>query len=139
MAIYIAQKEDLVSEYDDSGFAKKEALPGTYEGGIRNYKCFLKAGCQVEPEMYEDKLVLFFFGKGTGYITLTAGSKVCSHKVGSSIAAFHLRGSHTEPWTVPTVRCCLYPLAERCQKRRCCRSFLEPRIIALHPGMVRHG
>ena len=29
MAIYIAQKEDLVSEYDDSGFAKKEALPGT--------------------------------------------------------------------------------------------------------------
>ena len=36
---------------------------------FRNYKCFLKAGCQVEPEMYEDKLVLFFFGKGTGYIT----------------------------------------------------------------------
>ena len=35
MAIYIAQKEDLVSEYDDSGFAKKEALPGTYEGGMR--------------------------------------------------------------------------------------------------------
>ena len=24
MAIYIAQKEDLVSEYDDSGFAKKK-------------------------------------------------------------------------------------------------------------------
>ena len=74
MAIYIAQKEDLVSEYDDSGFAKKEALPGTYEGGIRNYKCFLKAGCQVEPEMYEDKLVLFFFGKGTGYITDQKGA-----------------------------------------------------------------
>lgn len=63
MAIYIAHNEDLVSEYDDTGFAKKEALPGTYEGGIRNYKCFLKAGCQVTPEMYEDKLVLFFFWK----------------------------------------------------------------------------
>ena len=25
MAIYIAQKEDLVSEYDDSGFAKRSA------------------------------------------------------------------------------------------------------------------
>ena len=74
MAIYIAQKEDLVSEYDDSGFAKKEALPGTYEGGIRNYKCFLKAGCQVTPEMYEDKLVLFFFGKGKGYITDQKGA-----------------------------------------------------------------
>lgn len=63
MAIYIAHNEDLVSEYDDTGFAKKEALPGTYEGGIRNYKCFLKAGCQVTPEMYEDKLVLFFLEK----------------------------------------------------------------------------
>ena len=74
MAIYIAHNEDLVSEYDDTGFAKKEALPGTYEGGIRNYKCFLKAGCQVTPEMYEDKLVLFFFGKGKGYITDQKGA-----------------------------------------------------------------
>ncbi len=78
----------------------------------------------------------------TATVTLLLGSVPLyahSHKVGSSIADFHLRGSHTEPWTVPTVRCCLYPLAERYQKRRCCQSFLEPRIIALHPGMVRHG
>jgi len=69
MSIYVARNENLVSEYDAAGFAMTEALPGTYEGGIRNFKCFLKAGCQVSPEMYADKLVLFFFGKGRAYIT----------------------------------------------------------------------
>lgn len=69
MAIYIARNEELKAEYNEAGFGMKEALPGTYDGGIRNYKCFLKAGCQVSPQTYEDKLVLFFFGKGRGYVT----------------------------------------------------------------------
>lgn len=69
MAIYIARNENMAAEYDSFGFGRKEALPGTYDKGIKNYKCFLKAGCQASPEVYGDKLVLFFFGKGRGYVT----------------------------------------------------------------------
>ncbi|WP_367925735.1 hypothetical protein, partial [uncultured Ruthenibacterium sp.] len=68
MEFYVARNEDLKWEYDESGFARTELLPGTHDGSIRNYKCFLKAGCSVSPELYADKLVLLFFGKGTGYV-----------------------------------------------------------------------
>ena len=68
MNFYVARNEDIRVEYNADGFARTELLPGTYDGGVRNYKCFLKAGCQVEPECYADKLVLLFFGKGEGYV-----------------------------------------------------------------------
>lgn len=67
--VYIARNEDIKPVFDANGYACVELLPGTYDGGIRNYKCFLKAGCDVSPEMYSDKTVLFFFGFGKGYIT----------------------------------------------------------------------
>lgn len=66
---YIARNEEMAKEFNDNGYACTELLPGTYEGGIRNYKCFLKAGCEVAPETYADKTVLFFFGQGKGYVT----------------------------------------------------------------------
>lgn len=66
---YIARNEDIAVNYDDNGYACTELLPGTYDGGIKNYKCFLKAGSTVTPKMYADKTVLFFFGKGKGYVT----------------------------------------------------------------------
>lgn len=69
MAVYVAREQDIPKEYDSHGLSRHEVLPGTYEGGIKNYKCCLKAGCETQPELYEDKLVLFFFGKGEGYIT----------------------------------------------------------------------
>ena len=65
---YIARNEDVKKEFDANGFSCTELLPGTYEGGIRNYKCFLKPGCEVSPTLYADKTVLFFFGQGVGYI-----------------------------------------------------------------------
>ena len=66
---YVARDEDLKKEYDDHGFAMCELLPGTYEGGIRNYKCFLKAGSCVAPELHGDDTILVMLGKGKGYIT----------------------------------------------------------------------
>lgn len=65
---YIARNEDIPQNYDENGFTRSELLEGTYDGGIVNYKCFLKAGCKVAPEKYADKTVLFFFGKGKGYV-----------------------------------------------------------------------
>ena len=65
---YIARNEDIAKEFDAQGFACTELLPGTYDGGIRNFKCWLKPGKSVSPRMYADKTVLFFFGQGTGYI-----------------------------------------------------------------------
>ena len=47
---YLVKAGDIPQAYNDSGFAMSELLAGTYEGGIRNYKCFLKAGCEVSPD-----------------------------------------------------------------------------------------
>ena len=69
MAVYIARNQDILQSYDASGFSKQEVLAGTYEGGVVNYKCFLKAGKSITPELFKDKIVIYIFGKGTGYIT----------------------------------------------------------------------
>ena len=66
--VYIARNEDMEIQYNESGFYLKELLPDTYPGGVRNYKYFLKAGCEVAPELYSDSLVLLIFGKGKGWI-----------------------------------------------------------------------
>ena len=66
---YLVKAEDIPQEYDENGFAMSELLPGTYDGGIKNYKCFLKAGCQVSPALYGEETVLLMFGKGKGYIS----------------------------------------------------------------------
>ncbi len=68
MAIQVDRRSSCI-QYDGSGFSIKELLPGTYEGGIRNFRCSLKAGCDYRPELYGDKTVILFFGMGRGYLT----------------------------------------------------------------------
>ena len=63
---YVVKAEEIEANYDAGGFAKTELLSGVYDGGIRSYKCFLKAGAAVTPELYADKTVVIFFGKGCG-------------------------------------------------------------------------
>lgn len=65
---YIARDEELKKEFDENGFAMTEVLPGTYQGGIKNYKCWLKAGSEIAPQLLADKMVVIMFGKGKGYI-----------------------------------------------------------------------
>ena len=68
MAVFIAHSSEIEKNFDANGFAKMELLPGTYSGGITNYKCFLKAGKTYSPELYAGKTVLLIFGKGKGYL-----------------------------------------------------------------------
>ena len=68
MAIQIDRRSANIS-YDENGFARSELLPGTYQGGIRNFRCSLRAGSSYSPELYKDKTVILFFGMGRGYIT----------------------------------------------------------------------
>lgn len=66
--VYVARNDDIKVEYDDNGFFMTELLPGTYQGGIRNYKCFLRSGCDVSPRLHEKATVILMFGKGRGYV-----------------------------------------------------------------------
>ena len=66
---YVVKAEDMKAEYNEQGFAMTELLPGVYDGGIRSFKCFLKAGSTVKPELFADKGVILFFGKGERALT----------------------------------------------------------------------
>ena len=66
--VYVVKNEDIKVEYDENGFYMTELLPGTYSGGIRNYKCFLKAGCEVSPKLHKYDTVILMFGRGRGYV-----------------------------------------------------------------------
>ena len=70
---YVVKAEDMIPEYGADGFYMTELLPGTYEGGVRNYKCFLKSGCDVSPELKHDETVIIMFGKGRGYVRSAKG------------------------------------------------------------------
>lgn len=63
---YVVKADEVEKNFDANGFSKTELLPGVYDGGIRSFKCFLKAGCRVSPELYADKTVVIFFGQGQG-------------------------------------------------------------------------
>ena len=63
---YVVKADEVEKQFDENGFSKTELLPGVYDGGIRSFKCFLKAGCKVSPELYADKTVVIFFGQGLG-------------------------------------------------------------------------
>ena len=61
---YVVKADQVERHFDDNGFSRTELLPGIYGGGIWSYKCFLKAGCKVSPEIYKDKGVVILFGQG---------------------------------------------------------------------------
>ena len=58
MSIAIVKKEEMAPQYDANGFSRMEMLPGTFPGA-HNYKCFLKAGHDVQPEKYADKTAVY--------------------------------------------------------------------------------
>lgn len=91
---YLVKAEDIPKDYDEHGFAMSELLAGTYEGGIKNYKCFLKAGCSVSPELYSDRTVLCMFGKGTGYVSSKSGTNRITE------LCFYAPDFDREPYTV---------------------------------------
>ena len=65
---YIARAEEIEKNFNADGFAITELLAGSHDGSIHNYKGFLKAGAEIAPELYKDKIVIYMFGKGKGYV-----------------------------------------------------------------------
>lgn len=47
--VYAAKEKDIAVKYDANGFYMEELLPGTYRGGVCNYKCYLRAGSEISP------------------------------------------------------------------------------------------
>ena len=70
---YIARADEIRCDYDDNGFAITEVLAGSHDGSIKNYKGFLKAGAEITPELCSDKIVIYMFGKGKGYVADPSG------------------------------------------------------------------
>ena len=73
MSIRIIKSKDIPQEYEN-GFAQSEMLPDTYPG-MTNYKCFLKKGHTVSPKKYADKVVMYCFTRGNGYVTTPEWSR----------------------------------------------------------------
>lgn len=62
------KKDEIVLSFQD-GFAMTEVLAGTYEGGVRVYRCALQAGCSVKPQIQKDTLQILCLTDGVGAVT----------------------------------------------------------------------
>lgn len=80
--IKYVKKADMPFKDMGNGLKKALMLPDAFEG-VETYKCKLAAGCKAEPEVYHDKIQIFFFTKGTGYI----GTKDRAHNI-TEVAVF---------------------------------------------------
>ena len=67
MSIAIARANEIQYRVEN-GYGETEVLPGVYPL-VRGFKCVLKAGHDVKPEVYADKTAIYCFTRGTGYIT----------------------------------------------------------------------
>lgn len=93
MSIAYVKGEDIKLEWKD-GFGQAEMLAGTYDGGVRAFRCKLKAGCTVNPEMIPDTLQIFCLTDGKGAV-ITPERAFCIDEVSfyvadpDSVFAFH--------------------------------------------------
>ncbi|MCI9104867.1 MAG: hypothetical protein HFG56_10375 [Lachnospiraceae bacterium] len=94
---FIARNEDITIKYKEDGFFMTEVLAGSYDGGIRNYKCFLRAGSEIRPALYREETVVYMFGKGRGYITDTKEA----HNI--TELSFYLPNFDQDPFTIHAI------------------------------------
>ncbi len=67
MAIAHVNKEEIVLEFKN-GFAQTEMLAGSYKGGVHAFRCALKAGHTVKPEICPRTLQILCLTDGKGAI-----------------------------------------------------------------------
>ncbi|MBE3064568.1 MAG: cupin domain-containing protein [Spirochaetes bacterium] len=67
----VARKKDLAFKSNGKGFSFAEALHGCYEEVVMR-SCRLQAGSEYMPDLYGEKTQIFFFTKGSGYVTRPA-------------------------------------------------------------------
>lgn len=85
---YIARAEEIKADYNEHGFALTELLEGSHDDSIHNYKGFLKAGAEIVPELYKDKVVIYMFGKGKGYVADQNGVNSIEEEISFYFPAF---------------------------------------------------
>lgn len=67
MPIHYIKKSEIQLELQN-GYGQRELLAGTYEGGVRAFRCKLKAGCCVKIEIVPGTLQIFCLTDGKGAI-----------------------------------------------------------------------
>ena len=67
MAIAYVKKEDIALSFEN-GFAQTELLPGTYQGGVRAYRCALQAGASVTVQTIPDSIQVLCLTGGKGAV-----------------------------------------------------------------------
>lgn len=67
MAVNHVGREQIKLDFKD-GFAKTELLKGSYDGGVRVYRCELKAGCSVQPKVDKATLQILCLTNGCGAV-----------------------------------------------------------------------
>lgn len=87
MAIACVKKEEIKLNFKN-GFAQTEMLAGTYNGGVRPFRCVLKANSAVYPEMPKDTLQILCITAGKGAI-LTPDKAFAVNEVSAYIADPH--------------------------------------------------
>ena len=81
---FIAKDCEIEKKYDASGLFLTELFAGSYDGSVRNFKGYLKAGSDFVPELDKDHIVLYMFGKGTGYVA----DEVDVHKIDEEVTFY---------------------------------------------------
>ena len=66
MAIDITKKDQIQLDFCN-GYAQTEVLKDVYPL-VKTYKCVIKAGHRIAPETFSDKIQIFSFVKGAGYV-----------------------------------------------------------------------
>jgi mannose-6-phosphate isomerase-like protein (cupin superfamily) len=67
MAIHYVKKEDIHLTFNN-GYAQTELLPGSYNGGVRAFRCILKTGATVSPEILHNSLQILCLTSGKGAV-----------------------------------------------------------------------
>ena len=66
---FVCRAEKARREYNGFGYAQEELLPGADAVNAKFYRCSLRAGCSVTPELDREKITILIFNGKTGYIT----------------------------------------------------------------------
>lgn len=65
---YVVNANNSAPDYNKNGFYKEELLPGKNVADIKFYRCSLKTGHSLSPDLSPDKIVILVFNGKSGYI-----------------------------------------------------------------------
>lgn len=66
---FVCRGADALRDYNEAGFSMEILQPGAALIGAAFYRCSLKAGCSVSPDLEKEKLIILIFNGKKSYIT----------------------------------------------------------------------